>query len=314
MLKCAKLITGNANRELAQGISKYLNLPLVDADVHHFNDGEIFVQINENVRGAQVFLIQPTCPPVNDNLMELLIIMDALKRASVHEITLIIPYFGYARQDRKVLPRVPITAKLVSDLLTTAGANRILTLDLHAGQIQGFFNIPVDNLFAAPVLIDYLKTKNLDNIVIVSPDAGGVERARAFATRLDASLAIIDKRRSAPGVAKAMHLIGEVAGKNAILVDDMIDSAGTLTEAASSLIREGAKKVFACCTHALFSPPALDRIASSAFEEVIITDTIPPKNKNHIASEKIIILSVAGLLGEAIKRICENSSVSSLFK
>ncbi len=313
MLECAKLITGNANRALAQGISKYLNLPLVDAEVRKFNDGEIFVQINENVRGAQVFVIQSTCPPVNDNLMELLVIMDALKRASADKITAIIPYFGYARQDRKVQPRVAITAKLVSDLLTVAGADRVLTIDLHAGQIQGFFNIPVDNLFAAPVLIKYLKTKGLDDIVIVSPDAGGVERARAFAKRLHAGLAIIDKRRTAPGVAQAMHIIGEVEGKTAILVDDMIDTAGTMTGAASSLIKAGASKVFACGSHAVFSPPALERIADSAFSEVIVTDTIPPQTEGHAAAGKVVVLSVAELLGEAIKRICQNSSVSSLF-
>ena len=313
MLQCAKIITGNSNRTLAKGISRYLEMPLVDADVRKFNDGEVFVQINENVRGSQVFVIQSTCSPVNDNLMELLVIMDALKRASSYKITAIIPYFGYARQDRKVQPRVPISAKLVSNLLTVAGADRVLTVDLHAGQIQGFFDIPVDNLFAAPVLVKYFKAKGLDDIVIVSPDAGGVERARAFAKRLGASLAIIDKRRSAPGVAKAMHIIGEVGGRNAILVDDMIDTAGTMVQGAEALKRAGAKDVFACCSHAVFSGPALDRIAESVFSEVIVTDTIPPKDQNHPAAEKIIVLSVAELLGEAIRRICQNSSVSSLF-
>lgn len=313
MLRNAKLITGNSNRALAEGISKHLGLPLVDADVRRFKDGEIFVQINENVRGTEVFLIQSTAPPVNDNLMELLVIMDALKRSSVGQITAIIPYFGYARQDRKVQPRVPITAKLVSNLLTVAGADRVLTIDLHAGQIQGFFDIPVDNLFAAPVLIKYILSKQLDNLVIVSPDAGGVERARAFAKRLDASLAIIDKRRSAPNEARAMHIIGEVKGMHAIIVDDMIDTAGTMTEAARCLKDEGAQDVYACCSHAVFSDPALEKIAGSVFKEIIITDTIPPKHKGHPAAAKITVLSVAELLGEAISRICQNSSVSSLF-
>ncbi|MBI5787583.1 MAG: ribose-phosphate pyrophosphokinase [Candidatus Schekmanbacteria bacterium] len=314
MLDGVKLITGNSNRALAQGISSQLDIPLVNADVRKFKDGEIFVQINENVRGAHVFVIQSTCPPTNDNLMELLVIIDALKRASAAEIAAVIPYFGYARQDRKAQPRVPITAKLVSDLLTTAGADRVITVDLHAGQIQGFFDIPVDNLFATPVLIKYLLSKNMGDVVVVSPDAGGVERARAFAKRLNnATLAIIDKRRSAPNVAQAMHIIGEVKGRNAILIDDMIDTAGTMAESANALMKEGATSVLACCTHAVFSDPALDRIAASAFNEVIVTDTIPPKHQGHAAASKITVLSVAELLGEAINCICSNSSVSSLF-
>ncbi len=252
MKKPLKLFSGNANLPLAKGISNYLDVPLINADVQTFRDGEVFVQINENVRACDVFVIQPTSPPVNNNLMELLVMIDALKRASAHEINVVIPYYGYARQDRKVQPRVPITAKLVADLLTTGGATRILTLDLHVGQIQGFFNIPVDNLFATPVLYNYLKNKELEDLVIVSPDAGGVERARAFAQRLKASLAIMDKRRPEVGVAKVMNIIGDVKGKTAVIVDDIIDSAGTMCESARCIMENGAKKVYACVTHAVF--------------------------------------------------------------
>ncbi len=306
------MFSGTANRSLAEGISRYLGVPLIKADIRTFRDGELFVQINENVRGANVFVIQSACPPVNDNLMELLIMIDALKRASVNGVTAVMPYYGYARQDRKVQPRVPITAKLVADLLTTSGAARLLTVDLHVGQIQGFFNIPVDNLFATPVIHEYIKQKNLKDLVIVSPDAGGVERARAFASRLNASLAIMDKRRPEPGVAKVMNIIGEVKDKTAVIVDDIIDSAGTMSEAARSIMEEGALAVYACGTHAVFSDPALQNIENSTFTEVVVTDTIPLREEYKRCS-KIKVLSVAELLGEAIRRICEGSSVSSLF-
>jgi ribose-phosphate pyrophosphokinase len=307
-----RLFSGNANRVLSAGISDYLGVPLINADVRKFRDGEIFVQINENVRGSEVFVIQPTCPSVNDNLMELLVMIDALKRASANGVTAVIPYYGYARQDRKVQPRVPITAKLVADLLTTAGAARILTIDLHVGQIQGFFNIPVDNLYATPVLYEYIKSKELKNLVIVAPDSGGVERARAFAKCLNTSLAIMDKRRPEPGVAKVMNIIGEVKDKTAVIVDDIIDSAGTMTESARAIMEAGALAVYSCCTHPVFSPPALENIENSAFTEVVVTDTIPLRDEFKNCS-KIKVLSVAGLLGEAIRRICEGSSVSSLF-
>ncbi len=312
MLSQPRLFTGTANRPLAEGISNYLGVPIIEADVHTFRDGEIFVQINENVRGSNVFVIQPACPPVNDHLMELLIMVDALKRASVNGVTVVMPYYGYARQDRKVEPRVPITAKLVADLLTVSGAARILTIDLHVGQIQGFFNIPVDNLFATPVIYEYLKEKNLEDIVIVSPDAGGVERAGAFAKRLDASLAIMDKRRPEPGVAKVMNIIGKVKDKTAVIVDDIIDSAGTMAEAARCIMDAGARGVYACGTHAVFSPPARENIENSAFTEVVVTDTIPLREEFKDCS-KVKVLSVAELLGEAIRRICDGTSVSSLF-
>jgi len=306
-----KLFTGNANPPLAQEISKFLGVPLADAEISRFSDGEVFVQINENVRGADVFVIQPTCPPVNDNLMELLVMIDALKRASAQRITTVLPYYGYGRQDRKVQPRVPITAKLVADLITAAGANRVLALDLHAGQIQGFFNIPVDHLFAAPPLIDYLDAKKLQDLVLVSPDAGGVERARALAKRLRGGLAIIDKRRDGPGVAVVMHLIGEVRGKDVVVIDDMIDTAGTLIQAVNAIKREGARRILACGVHAVLSGPAIERIESSPLEEVVVTNTIPlPKEKQNA---KIVVLSVAPLLGEAIRRIHEEESVSTLF-
>jgi ribose-phosphate pyrophosphokinase len=306
-----KLFTGNANQPLAQEIAKFLGVPLADAEVSRFSDGEVFVQINENVRGADVFVIQPTCPPVNDNLMELLVMIDALKRASAQRITVVLPYYGYGRQDRKVQPRVPITAKLVADLITAAGANRVLALDLHAGQIQGFFNIPVDHLFAAPPLIDYFETKKLQDLVLVSPDAGGVERARAIAKRLKGGLAIIDKRRDGPGVAVVMHLIGDVKGKDVVVIDDMIDTAGTLIQAVNAIKREGARRILACGVHPVLSGPAIDRIENSPLEEVVVTNTIPlPKEKQNA---KIVVLSVAPLLGEAIRRIHEEESVSTLF-
>ena len=306
-----KLLAGNANRPLAEEIARELGIPLADAEVSRFSDGEVFVQINENVRGADVFVIQPTCPPVNDNLMELLVMLDALKRASAQRITAVLPYYGYARQDRKVQPRVSISAKLVADLLTAGGAHRVLALDLHAGQIQGFFNIPVDHLFAAPALIDYLGRKGLQDPVVVAPDAGGVERARAIAKRLKAELAIIDKRREGPNVSLFMHLIGDVRGRDAVIIDDMIDTAGTLIQAADAIKREGARRILACGVHPVLSGPAIARIEGSALEEVIVTNSIPVGPEKRIA--KIVVLSVANLLAEAIRRIHAEESVSTLF-
>ncbi len=297
---------------MAHEIAGYLNLPLGKAFVGTFSDGEIRVEIGENVRGQDVFIIQSTCPPVDHNLMELLIMIDALKRASARRITAVIPYYGYARQDRKVKPRVPISAKLVADLITIAGANRVLAMDLHAGQIQGFFNIPVDHLFAAPVLLEYIKNHFQNNLVIVSPDAGGVERARAFAKRLGAALAIIDKRRDAPNLAEAVNIIGDVKDKIAIILDDMVDTAGTLTEAAQVLVNRGAKAVYACCTHAVLSGPAIERLKNSVISKLVVTNTIPLKEDAR-KSGKIEVLSVASLLGEAIKRIHEETSISTLF-
>jgi ribose-phosphate pyrophosphokinase len=307
-----KLFSGNANRPLTEEIAKYLHLPLAEAEVSRFSDGEVFVQVNENVRGTDVFVVQPTCPPVNDNLMELLVMIDALKRASARRITAVLPYYGYARQDRKVQPRVPITAKLVADLLTAAGVDRVLALDLHAGQIQGFFNIPVDHLFANPVIIDYLGTKDLREPVVVSPDAGGVERARAMAKRLNAGLAIIDKRREGPSQALAMHLIGDVRGKDTVVIDDMIDTAGTLLQAVSALAREGARRILACGVHPVLSGPAIERIKASPLEETVVTNSIPvPPDKQRLA--RLTVLTVAPLLGEAIRRIHDEESVSTLF-
>jgi len=304
------LFSGNANRQLSQEISEYLKIPLASAEVTQFSDGEIQVQINQNVRGADVFVIQPTCPPVNNNLMELLIMVDALKRASADRITAVVPYYGYARQDRKDRPRVPITAKLVADLLTAAGANRVLTIDLHAGQIQGFFNIPVDHLFAAPVIIGYFQSLGWDQMCVVSPDAGGVERARAIAKRLGASLAIIDKRRIGPNLAQVMHIVGDVRDKNVIIIDDIIDTAGTITQAVDSLIKQGARRVYASCTHPVLSGRAIERIENSRLEGLAVTNTIALNEKK---SKKLIVLSVASLLGEAISRIHKGTSVSSLF-
>ncbi len=306
-----KLFSGNANRPLAEEIAQQLRLTLGDADVSRFSDGEVYVQINENVRGQDVFVVQPTSPPVNDNLMELLVMIDAFKRASARRITAVLPYYGYGRQDRKVMPRVPISAKLVADLLTAAGAHRVLAVDLHAGQIQGFFNIPVDHLFAAPVIIDYLAKKDLHDLVLVSPDAGGVERARAIAKRLKAGLAIIDKRRDGPNVAVFMHLIGDVADKDVVIIDDMIDTAGTLIQAVDALKRERARRIVACAVHGVLSGPAIDRINGSSLEEVIITNSIPLPAGKHLA--KFQVLSVAPLLAEAIRRIHDEESVSGLF-
>ena len=306
------IFSGNSNPMLAKSICRYLNIPLGKAKVQRFSDGEIRIEIDENVRLRDVFVIQSTCAPVNDNLVELLLMIDAMQRSSVRRITAVIPYYGYARQDKKVAPRVPISARLVADLLTKAGANRIITMDLHAGQIQGFFNVPVDNLFAAPVIIKYIKEKFTDNLVIVSPDAGGVERARAFAKRLDAGLVIVDKRRDAPNKAKAMTVIGDVEDKIAVILDDMVDTAGTLTEAAAALSEKGAREVHACCTHPVLSGPAVDRIRESAIQNLIVTDTIP-LNGDTKSLEKIKVLSIAELFGEAIIRSYTGDSVTSLF-
>ncbi|MBF8261060.1 MAG: prs [candidate division NC10 bacterium] len=305
------LFSGNANRALSQEIADHLGVPLGEAEVSRFADGEILVQIFENVRGADVFVIQPTCRPVNENLMELLVIIDALKRASAWRITAVMPYYGYGRQDRKVQPRVPITAKLVADLLTAAGVHRVVTMDLHAGQIQGFFTTPVDHLYAAPVLLQYFQERMLGEAVVVSPDAGGVERARAFAKRLDTSLAFIDKRRTGPNEARVMHIVGEVEGRDVIIVDDMIDTGGTLTQAVPALLEKGAKRIFASCTHPVLSGAAVERIEGSALEEVVVTNTIPLSEGRH--SKKLSVLSVAPLLGEAISRIHKDESVSRLF-
>jgi len=307
-----KLFSGNANRPLAEEIAQHLHMRLGDADVSRFSDGEVYVQINENVRGQDVFVVQPTCPPVNDHLMELLVMIDAFKRASARRITAVLPYYGYGRQDRKVMPRVPITAKLVADLITTAGCQRVLAVDLHAGQIQGFFDIPVDHLFAAPaVIVDYLAKKDLKDPVLVSPDAGGVERARAIAKRLNAGLAIIDKRRDGPNVAVFMYLIGDVKDKDVVVIDDMIDTAGTLIQAVEAVKREGARRVLACAVHGVLSGPAIKRIESSALEEVVITNSVPLAPDK--ANPKIHVLSVAPLLAEAIRRIHDEESVSTLF-
>jgi ribose-phosphate pyrophosphokinase len=307
-----KVFTGNSNPQLAEEICQYLHLPLSQVMVRRFSDGEVFVEVGENVRGADVFVIQSTSPPVNDHLMELLIMVDAFRRSSARRITAVIPYYGYARQDRKVAPRVPITAKLVADLVCTAGTGRVLCMDLHAGQIGGFFNIPVDHLFAAPVILDYLRSHIEGDTVIVSPDAGGVERARAIATRLQCGLAIIDKRREKANVAQAMHIIGDVQGKLAVVLDDMIDTAGTLTEAARALMENGAREVWACAAHAVLSGPALGRLKESPISRVVVTNTIPIPEASE-AGGKIISLSVARLLGEAIRRIHMEDSVSSLF-
>ncbi len=306
------VFSGNAHPELAENICKYLKVKLSSALVSRFSEGEIRVKIDENVRGKDVFVVQPTSPPTNENLMELLIMIDALKRASSQRITTVIPYFGYARQDRKDQPRVPITAKLVANLLTTAGSNRILTMDLHAGQIQGFFDIPVDHLFAVGVFIDYLSKFELKDLVVVSPDVGGIKMARAYAKRLSAGLAIIDKRRISPEKAEVMHILGETEGKNVVIVDDLIATGGSLIEAVEALKKARAKSIWAAITHGVLSGPALERIDKcKGLEKLLITDSIPlDDNKKH---PRIQVLSVADLLGEAIKRIHNEESVSSLF-
>ena len=312
MPKELKLFSGKANPTLAKDICEYLGIRLGAVTLSTFSDGELRIKIEENVRGADVFLVHSCCPPVNESIMELLIMIDALKRSSACRITAVLPYFGYARQDRKDEPRVPITAKLVADLITTAGANRVLTMDLHAGQIQGFFNIPVDHLYALPVLLDYIAKQSGTNLVVVSPDAGGVERARAFAKRLQATLAISDKRREGPNNAQIMNIIGDVKGRDALLLDDMIDTAGTIIQAAQACKENGARRVWAGCTHPVLSGPALERLRESCLDEVVVTNTIP-LNRKEQECPKLRVLSVAPLLGEAISRIHDEESVSSLF-
>jgi ribose-phosphate pyrophosphokinase len=306
-----KIFAGSSNRPLATAICQAVGVTLGQADIGRFSDGECQVEITENVRGSDVFVVQSTCTPTNDHLMELLLMLDAFKRASARRITAVVPYYGYARQDRKVSPRVPISAKLVADLITTAGATRVLTVDLHAGQIQGFFNVPVDNVYATPVLLQYLRERlGRREVTVISPDAGGVERARAFAKRLDANLAIIDKRRSRPNEVAEMQIIGDVDGRAAVIVDDMVDTAGTLSAAANAVRKAGAPIVLACATHPVLSGPAIDRLVKSSIDELIVTDTIPLGDK---PSSKIRVLSVAQLLGEAIRRTHEEASISSLF-
>ena len=313
MIKTLTIFSGNSNRELAESICRYVEIPLGRAEVTKFSDGESYVEIGESVRGVTCFVIQSTCPPVNHNLMELLIMIDALKRASAGGIVVVLPYFGYARQDRKVRPRTPISAKLAADLITAAGAERVLAIDLHAGQIQGFFNIPFDHMYAMPVFIDHVRARYPDNnTVVVSPDAGGVERARAYSKRLNSTLAIIDKRRERANVSEVVHIIGDVEGKDAIIVDDLIDTAGTLTHAAKAIMAEGARSVSACATHGVLSGPAIQRIEESPLSDIFITDTIPltEAGKN---CKKIKSLTVGRLLGEAVKRIHHGDSISSLF-
>ena len=308
-----KIFTGSANRPLAEAIGRYIDVPLGQAEIGRFSDGEVQVEITENVRGGDVFVIQSICTPGNDHLMELLLMLDAFKRASARRITAVVPYYGYARQDRKVAPRVPISAKLVADLITTAGASRVLTVDLHAGQIQGFFDVPVDNVYATPVLLEYLRGRiGRREVTVISPDAGGVERARAFAKRLDANLAIIDKRRARPNEVAEMQIIGEVDGRVAVIVDDMVDTAGTLAAAAEAVRGAGAPLVLACATHPVLSGNAIPRLAQSSIDELIVTDTIPLRPEATKLA-KLHVLSVAPLLGEAIRRTHEEASISSLF-
>ena len=304
-----KIFSGTANPEFARKISKYLSLPLSECAIKTFSDGEISGQVGESVRGKDVFIIQPTCAPANSNLMELLILSDALKRSSASSITAIIPYFGYARQDRKAAPRVPITAKLVANMIQAAGINRVVTMDLHAGQIQGFFDIPVDNLYGSIVFPDYLKTKNLKNPIIASPDVGGVARARSFAKKLGLDMVIVDKRREEANKSEVMNIIGDVNGKDVVLIDDMIDTAGTIVKAAEAFKNNGANSVMAYCTHAVLSGPAYERIATGAIDELVVTDTIPLKEEN----EHIKVISVAPLFGEVIRRVYHDESVNSLF-
>src|SRR5579884_4563000 len=307
-----KIFSGTANTALANELCEYLKVELGQSSVTRFSDGEIYFQILENVRGADVFLIQPTCPPVDSNLIELCLMIDAFKRASAKRITAVLPYCGYARQDRKDKPRVPISSKVVSDVLVTAGVDRLLTMDLHAPQIQGFFSVPVDHLFAAPVLVEYFQKLNLPNLTVVSPDAGGVERARAFAKKLDAPLAIVDKRRVDVDVSEVMHLIGEVRGRQALVIDDIIDTAGTLVKTAEALLKEGATEVFAACTHPVLSGPAVERLCRSAISEVVVTDSLPLSEEARRIG-KIKVLSVAELLARGIRSIHEETSISELF-
>ncbi|KAG0621387.1 hypothetical protein M758_3G016000 [Ceratodon purpureus] len=310
-----KIFSGTANPQLSQEIACYMGLDLGKIKIKRFADGEIYVQLQESVRGCDVFLVQPTCPPANENLMELLIMIDACRRASAKTITAVIPYFGYARADRKTQGRESIAAKLAANLITEAGANRVLTCDLHSGQSMGYFDIPVDHVYGQPVILDYLASKMIssDDLVVVSPDVGGVARARAFAKKLsDAPLAIVDKRRQGHNISEVMNLIGDVKGKVAIMVDDMIDTAGTITNSAALLHAEGAREVYACCTHAVFSPPAIERLSGGLFQEVIITNTIPVKEQNYFP--QLTVLSVANLLGETIWRVHDDCSVSSIFR
>ncbi len=309
--KRLKIFSGNANPALAEEITEYLGVSLGEAQVSRFSDGEIQCKINESVRGADVFVVQPTSPPANEHLMELLIMIDALRRASARRITAVIPYYGYARQDRKARGRDPIAAKLVANLITVGGARRVMTMDLHAGQIQGFFDIPVDHLPGVPILAEYFQNKNLKDLIVVSPDLGGVTRARAMADRMGADIAIIDKRRPEPNVAEIMNIIGSVEGKSVVMIDDIIDTGGTITQGAQALMDRGAKEVFACCTHPVLSGPALERLQNSVISEVVVTNTIPLAPERRISKMKI--LSVAPLLGEAIVRIHEDLSVSKLF-
>jgi ribose-phosphate pyrophosphokinase len=307
-----KIFSGTANEPLADEVCSFLGMPRGQAMVKRFADGEVYIQIQENVRGCDVFVMQPTCRPVDENLMELLLMIDAFKRASARRITAVMPYFGYARQDRKDKPRVPISAKLVADLLTTAGAHRALIVDPHTPQIQGFFNIPVDHLFASPVLVDHFKKLNLPNLTVVSPDAGGVERARFFAKKVDAALAIVDKRRVEMNVAEIMHVIGDVKGRSCLIIDDLIDTAGTTVKTATALLENGATSVYACASHAVLSGPAVDNIHNSSIEHVVITNTIPLTPEAQ-GESKIMVLSIAGLIGRAIQSIHEETSVSKLF-
>ena len=304
------VFSGNANRALAKKVCDYLSLPLGKIEISRFPDGEIDMKILEDVRGADVYVIQPTCPPVNENLMELLIMVDCLRRASAERITAVIPYFGYARQDRKAEGRVPISAKLVANVITAAGVNRALSVDLHAAQLQGFFDIPMDHLYAAPVLVEYFRRLELKDLTIVSPDVGGIKMARAYAKRLDADLAIVDKRRSGPTETEVMHVIGEVDGRNVILVDDMISTATSITEAAKVCRKKGAKDVYICGTHAVFAGKAVEKLQKAPVKEVVVTDTIPLDGKEF---SNLRVLSIANLLGEAIRRIHHSESVSSLF-
>lgn len=308
-----RILSGTANPELAKEVAEYMGLQVSPIKISPFSDGEIYVQVQESVRGLDCFVLQPTCTPVNENLMELLILLDALKRASAGRITVVMPYYGYGRQDRKAAGREAITSKLVADLLTTAGAQRVVALDLHAPQIMGFFNILVDHLYASPVLLDYIRSLNLEDIVLVSPDVGGVSRTRAFAKKLDdAPIAIIDKRRSQHNVAEVMTVVGDVENKVAIMVDDMVDTAGTLVKGADLLKRQGAREIYACATHAVLSGPANERLDKSCIKKLIVTNSIPHEREN--ISEKIVQLSVARLLGEAIARIHDDSSVSEMFE
>ncbi len=307
-----KVFTGNAHPRLGEGIARALGIPLGRAHLSRFSDGEVWFQIQDNVRGADVFVVQPTAPPVNENLMELLVMLDAFKRSSASRLTAVIPYYGYARQDRKDKPRVPISAKLVADLISTAGTDRILTMDLHASQIQGFFDVPVDHLFAAPVIMDYVSRLKLPRLTVVSPDAGGVERARAYAKRLEAALAIVDKRRETPNVAEIHHVIGDVEGRTALIVDDIVDTAGTLAKVAEAIKEAGASEVLASSSHAVLSGNAMGKIERSPLSKLIVTDSIPVSPEKR-RSEKIVVLSVAELLGKAIKNIHEETSVTSLF-